>query len=241
MSSARSIHHFAAARIGTRLIEWGFERARMQLLARDNDLPKYLRMDAAPSEDDKRTIMGRLGMAPVRYFDTMTRPLSEPLPEIVTDGFEVLAWDQDRSEEIRMVSTTAFADHWGTAGIDKESWDAWMKQESIRLDLSFIAVDGLAVIAYSANARHKGDTEVHGRHEAWFDSLGTLRERRGRGVATALITASMRAMAAAGFESAGLVVDSANPTGAHGLYTRLGFKVAFRSTMYQHEVKRPTD
>lgn len=223
--------------IGGRLIRWGVARAEDRLRSRQNDLPKFIRMDAAPKEDDKRRIMETLGMTVVRYFDTMNRPLGDDLPTVSTHGFAVVPWDRARAGDAHAVAVAAFRDHWGSAPIDRQTWDAWMGREGTRLDLSFLAMDGESVIGYCVNAHHQGDYEVHGRHEAWVESLGTLREHRGRGVATALLGASMHAMRNAGFEWIGLDVDSANPTGAHGLYTRLGFTVRFRSTMYELEVR----
>ena len=123
-----------------------------------------------------------------------------------------------------------------SAGIDKDGWDSWLSWEATRLDLSVIAKVDDKIVGYSVNSHHKGDNEVHGRHEAWVDSLGTLKEYRKRGIASALLVASMQNMKEAGFESAGLDVDSANPTGAHGLYQRLGFTITFQSTIWERQV-----
>lgn len=222
--------------IGTHLLTWGNQRGAERLLARENDLPKFLRADVAPSEADKQTILEQLDMQVARYFDNMTRPFTSPIPKLVTNGFTIEPYDPARSEDTRYVCVEAFRDHWGSAGIDKAGWEAWLSWESTRLDLSLIAVADGKVVGYSINSHHKGDNEVHGRNEAWVDSLGTLKEYRGRGIATALLVASMQMMRDAGFESAGLDVDSANPTGAHGLYTRLGFEVTFQSTMWERQV-----
>ena len=223
--------------IGTHLLAWADHRAEERLRARQNGLPKYIRADAGGAEDDKRAILGRLGMEIVRYFDNMTRSLAHPIPPTVAEGFTIEPWDRSRSEEVRSVCVEAFRDHWGSAGVTREGWEEWLSSEATRLDLSLIAlVDGV-VVAYAVNAHHQADNEIHGRHEAWVDSLGTLREHRGKGIATALLTESMRRIAAAGFDSVGLDVDSANPTGAHGLYTRLGFEVFYQSAMYQREVR----
>lgn len=222
--------------IGTHLLAWGDHRAEERLRARDVDLPKYIRADAAGAEDDKRAILERLGMAIVRYFDNMTRPLTAPIPDTRTNDFTIESWDPARSEEVRLVCVEAFRDHWGSAGVTREGWEQWIDSDGTRLDLSLVATVDDEIVGYAVNAHHRGDNEIHGRHEAWVDSLGTLREHRGKGIATALLTESMRRMKAAGFDSVGLDVDSANPTGAHGLYTRLGFEVFFQSTMYERQV-----
>ena len=48
---------------------------------------------------------------------------------------------------------------------------------------------------------------------------------RGRGLATALLVRGMIAFRAAGMDAASLGVDTENPTGAVGLYERVGFTV----------------
>ena len=86
------------------------------------------------------------------------------------------------------------------------------------------------------NARYEADDEVTGRRDGWIMTLGTLAEWRGRGVASALISASLDAFAAAGLTHAALGVDSSSPTGAARLYRSLGFETAARSVMYHLDV-----
>jgi ribosomal protein S18 acetylase RimI-like enzyme len=55
-------------------------------------------------------------------------------------------------------------------------------------------------------------------------------------VAPALLAASMGAFRADGMQYAELDVDSENPSGALGLYTRLGYEVVHGSAMYSIEL-----
>ena len=48
--------------------------------------------------------------------------------------------------------------------------------------------------------------------------MGTLREHRGRGLASALLRHVLLEYRAAGYDEASLAVDSENPTGALGIY-----------------------
>jgi ribosomal protein S18 acetylase RimI-like enzyme len=57
-------------------------------------------------------------------------------------------------------------------------------------------------------------------------------------VASALIAASLKTFAAAGFTHAMLGVDADNPTGAHRLYKALGFERERRSITHQIELER---
>jgi ribosomal protein S18 acetylase RimI-like enzyme len=74
--------------------------------------------------------------------------------------------------------------------------------------------------------------ERTGLKVGWIGSLGTRRAWRKRGLASALLVASMRAFQAAGLEYAGLAVDAENPTGALGLYESLGFKPYMRNMTF---------
>jgi ribosomal protein S18 acetylase RimI-like enzyme len=67
------------------------------------------------------------------------------------------------------------------------------------------------------------DFPDRGFRHSWILSLGVIPGHRGRGLASALITLAMRDFVADGMEYAMLDVDSANPTGAYGLYESLGF------------------
>jgi len=73
---------------------------------------------------------------------------------------------------------------------------------------------------------------VRGRRRAWTEDISTRREWRGKGVASALIASSLRQLASLGFDEAVLGVDLDNPTGALGVYERLGYQVVLRVTEY---------
>ncbi|MEY4339879.1 MAG: hypothetical protein RLZ14_1729, partial [Actinomycetota bacterium] len=87
------------------------------------------------------------------------------------------------------------------------------------------------------NKRYEADDKLLGRRDAWIDNLGTLPEWRGRGVATALIAASLHAFTAEGLTHASIGVDSENPSGAARLYRALGFAPVRRSITHQLQVR----
>ena len=108
-----------------------------------------------------------------------------------------------------------------------------MEYSAFRPDLSFAILDGQEVAAFSMNRFDTSQAERTGFKAGWIGSLGTRRAWRQRGLASALLAASMRAFRAAGLEYAGLGVDTQNPTGALGLYEGLGFKPYARSIRFQ--------
>lgn len=85
-------------------------------------------------------------------------------------------------------------------------------------------------------ARYPGTFEVTGRRDGWTNLMGTLEPYRGRGIASALMTHGLRALAAEGLTRAALNVDADSPTGADRPYRRLGFEPIMRWVAYQIEV-----
>ncbi len=62
--------------------------------------------------------------------------------------------------------------------------------------------------------------------------VGTLHRHRGRGLATALLSRVLHLGRGAGYVTASLNVDTANPTGALGIYERAGFRQSYRQDFY---------
>ncbi len=86
--------------------------------------------------------------------------------------------------------------------------------------------------AYALNFVFDADNARRGERTAHVGLLGTRPAWRRRGAAAWLLSASLQAFAAAGYETATLNVDAANPTGALGLYEGLGFEVSKRYVAY---------
>ena len=196
----------------------------------------YLRCHCYEWQDGAAALYRSHGFEAVRWNDELLRPLDNLPLASPPEGVTVAPWDGGREDEIRLVKNAAFADHWGSTPTDAAAWAAWMNGHGIRHDLSFIAVAADRVIGMSLNEHYPADEELTGRKDGWIGSLAVLREWRGRGVASALIARSLEAFAGAGFTHAALGVDSENPTGAAGLYRRLGFEEFARWVTYQLEV-----
>lgn len=111
-----------------------------------------------------------------------------------------------------------------------------MTAHGTRLDVSVMAFAGAELVGISLNDHYPDDEEVTGRRDGWIQSIGVLRSWRGRGVASALIAASLRAFADAGFTHAMLGVDTDSPSAAPRLYRRLGFATVHRSVTFEREV-----
>lgn len=226
--------------LGRTLLEWAVDRATHQLRSSGSDLPKYVRVDNYESVSSAHRLYSSMGFEPIRYFDHLLRPLTDlpAMERTELDGISIRPWSDDHSEEVRQVKNEAFADHWGSTPTSIARWETMLQASTTRKDLSWIAVNHAgAVVGYCINERYEADDAVTGRKEAWIGNVGTLRDHRGRGIATALMIRSLHSFAAAGLDHAILGVDSDNPTGAPRLYRSLGFEPHTRTITHEIQVR----
>jgi mycothiol synthase len=226
------------AGVGRALLAWGVERARQRLRGRTHELPRYIRVNAYDWLDGNHRLFARMGFTPVRWFEELMRPLGELVAVDVPEGVMLQPWPDGRDDEIRAVRNATFADHWGSSVVEPDQWSSLVHGHGGRPDLSVIACDATTgeIVGLCLNHAYPEDEAVTGRREAWIENIGTLRERRGRGLASAMLAWSLDAFATAGFTHALLVVDADNPTGAARLYRNLGFERVRGSIEHQIEV-----
>jgi mycothiol synthase len=175
-----------------------------------------------------------MGFTSVRWFEELLRPLGDLPERRNVDGVRIVAWPDDRDDEIRGVKNIAFADHWGSTPTSEHHWQKMVRGFGGRPDLSLVALDAAgAVVAHCLCKRYPADDELLGRRDGWIDNLGTLPGWRGRGIASALVIDALHRFAADGLTHASIGVDADSPTGAAGLYRSLGFVPQQRSVTHE--------
>lgn len=222
--------------LGTILFRWEMQRATERLRKSPPGLPRYLRTSSWDWIPDAHHLYESHGFVPVRWYEELLMSLEEGVEVEPPRGVAILPWNAGPADEIRQVHNAAFADHWGSTPRDEATWNHELRGHGMRLDLSFVAVAADRVVGYSLNEVYPGDEELLGRRDGWIGTLGVLREWRGRGIASALIAASLDAFRSAGLSHASIGVDTDNPSGAARLYRRLGFRRRHRSVTHQREV-----
>ncbi|GGS87144.1 N-acetyltransferase [Planobispora rosea] len=221
--------------LGRHLLDWGARTAPVLHGRRFPGQPLELHLYADDQNAGMRALTEAAGMAPVRWFRSMTRDLTAELPKVSPpDGLKIVPYGDDLEDAVREVRNAAFTDHWGSVRHTPETWrNGMIGISSFRQESSFVAQDGTgASVGILLTLHFEADTRVTGVREAWIQIIGTLREWRGRGVASALISHALTEFHAQGYRKAGLDVDADNPTGAFGVYTRAGFEVERSSTAY---------
>jgi mycothiol synthase len=250
--------------IGRELLTWGTGRARQMLAASGKDVPARIGVfveDDAPAS--KHRLYERAGFGVRRYYSDLARPLTgpdaAPVPDVeLTGSLRLVPWSTDLDEATRLAHNDAFRDHWGSQPQTREQWQ---QRAGFAPEWSFVVVDDAPdvdallaspdtdpdtaaalrageplVVGYEIAARYTEDFEVRGYSFGYTDMLGARRAYRGRKIALATLAAGMRAFAAEGMQYAALDVDTANPSGAHGLYASLGYVKTTGSRMYSIEL-----
>jgi len=226
--------------IGRALLDWQDARAR-QLLAQDGrDLPARIGAYVDEHLTDRRRLYVAAGFSPKRVFQEMRRPVSAPVPDApLAAGLRMVDWTPDLDDEIRHTHNEAFADHWGSQPLTTGSWRRVLRELEPRWSKIALArtADGAEEVAgYALTSRHEHAWAALGFSEGYTEFVGVRRGYRGRGVARSLLAGVIRALAADGIESAGLDVDTINPSGAHGFYERLGYQRQGAQILYTIEI-----
>jgi mycothiol synthase len=187
-------------------------------------LPIRFHQQVYPIQLEHIEDIARLGFEPWLYVDELRRDLTQPIGEgSLPAAYQLVSASTVAPAELLAVRNDAFRDHRGSQAWTIELWES-RQTESYRADASFAVVRGGEAVAFVKCAVFPHDEDYRGFSEGWIEQVGTKREHRGNGLAAVLIRAAMRVFASDGIEYATLEVDTENPTGAHGLYTRLGFE-----------------
>lgn len=223
--------------IGRALLEWQLERGRHWYRATLQDDFGSLQLTAYVDEtlSAQRRLYERAGLSPLRWYADMTLELGAALPDVqVPAGVRIVPFNRKYSEAVRQAHNEAFAELWGAQPVDAVRWEQQLAHSSARPQWSWVALDGRTseVVGYAINSSYEQDSAARGVSEGWTDRIGVRPGWRGRGIANALLCASMRSFADAGLAAAGLGVDSDSPSGALRLYRRLGYEATETLVMY---------
>ncbi|WP_299165036.1 GNAT family N-acetyltransferase [uncultured Arthrobacter sp.] len=227
--------------IGRAIHDWHLSRARKRL-ADAGVQGGFIRSYVEEMNPGHRALLESSGSTITRWFTEMTRDLSENIPEVDLDPeFEIVTFSDDLSEAVRLAHNEAFQDHWGSEPRDEESWRFTVTHPEFRAEWSLAVVDNSSgeVAAYEIASYDPESKELVGHDEGYTELLGVRRDWRGRRLAPALLAEVMRRFKADGMENAGLGVDTENPSGALGLYERMGYTPTRRSMAFEKQLEQP--
>jgi mycothiol synthase len=217
--------------IGTILLAWGLDRAGILHEATFPDVPGEVECRCLADDSAAGEMLVEAAFEAVRWFFTMEADLADlPDPLALPDGLTSLPYADVDSERVRQAHNTAFGDHWGFVPWSPEMWKQWVDDaRAARPEYSRVLVtaDG-EIAAYVSMQEFEAETAVTGIRTAYVAKVGVLPAWRRRGIASALLSQVLHDCRAAGYPHAALDVDADNPTGALGVYERLGFRTTTR-------------
>jgi ribosomal protein S18 acetylase RimI-like enzyme len=216
--------------LGARLLDWAEDAAVRLHQEHFPGRPLSLSGNSLTHNPDAAALFAARGYQPVRWFHVMSRDLKVPLPDApLAPDVRVVPFSPELSEDARSIRNEAFADHWGSTETSAEAWEHHVTGSTFRPGFSFVAYAGHEPAGFVLSDEYEAYNEVAGGRDLFVDLIGTRRAARGRGIASALLIRALAEARAAGFASGSLVVDADSPTGAVGLYERIGFTVKHTS------------
>ena len=226
--------------VGAALVRWLKRRAAAMHEERQPGTVGEINTSAIDTNTGADELLTGFGFEPCRYFFTMERGFGTPPTELpVPDGLQLVMFDPAYDEPLRLTHNEVFLDHWGATPKDPDSWQTWFTgSRAFRGDLSYLVLDGEEIVSYSLGYEYVADIEATGIREVWVGTVGTRRSHRGRGLAAVTVARLMVEAERTGYQRAALGVDADNPTGALGLYERLGYEVQSRFITYRLPIQR---
>ncbi len=168
-----------------------------------------------------------------RFFNCMIRPIELPLVEHpLPPGMEIRPVEPAHYRAIWDATWEAFKDHWGYTPPTEEMYQVHLTDRFFQPHLWKVAWEGDRVCGVVHNFLDEEENEMYNRKRGYTEDISVGREWRGKGVAKALITESIRMFREMDMDHTWLTVDSENLSGAHRLYELLGYTVVEDQTSY---------
>lgn len=213
------------------MFDWGIDRGSAIAAAHDHP-DRRLNAWATLGTERAARIESR-GFKPFAWSAVMVRDHLDDLPVApLPAGLELRPVEPAHWRRIWEADIEAFRDHRFFIEQTETDWERFIDEAKQGTALWQVAWDGDDVVGQVRTRSSEEEIARLGRRRAWTEDISTRREWRGRGVASALITSSLGQLATLGYTEAALGVDLDNPTGALGVYERLGYEVVLRGADY---------
>lgn len=179
-----------------------------------------------PVDDSVVAWLQASGYRIARFEASMVRPnlddiLDLPLP----DGVEVRPAVADQLRTIWEAQLAAFAGSFGQQEPKEEHWFEFRDDPIADPTMWKVAWVGDEVVGQIRSFINQQENESLSRLRGYTESISTRADWRGRGLASALLAASLREVRDRGMTEAALGVDTENPADAFAIYSRLGFQL----------------
>ncbi len=228
--------------LGSELIAWSEQAAIVLHEQRHPGGPLSLTGECLLTNAAAMDLYAGRGYEAVRWFHLMECDLSAGLPAELPQppaGLTIAGFRSSRSADAHLVRNEAFRDHWESTDLSEEEWERSIGLQAFRPGYSFVGYDGDEPVAMIITQEYEAYNNTIGGRDLYISTVGTRRAARGHGVASAMVVKALGAAIADGFKSASLNVDADSPTGAVGIYERLGFKVTNTAVAQRKQLIAP--
>lgn len=210
--------------LGRALLAPGERHARAHVPPEATALPGAWQVEASSQESGAVALFRQSGYVPVRYAYDMTRDLAEPVPSLpLPPGIEIRPARPEHFRAIWEAEHEAFQHNWGYTPWTEEGYQRFLRYPHYDPGLWRIAWDGDRVAGMVLSFINLEENAALGRSRGYTEDIAVRRPWRHRGIASALLADSLRALQEQGLAEAALGVDAENPQ-ALALYERLGFQ-----------------
>jgi mycothiol synthase len=220
--------------IGGALLSANLARAGQRAADESFEGPIEAATGAEEHEIGARALLDAAGFSIVRHFFLMRRADLADIPDVpLPDGLELRRVVPAVHRTIFEAEEEAFRDHWGARDHGEDAFRRTYGTPELDTDLWVVAWDGDEVAGVVQTWIWGTENETLGVRRGWLEHISVRRPWRRRGLAHAMTARALTRLREAGMDDAMLGVDSENPSGALGLYERLGFEVQSRSSAYR--------
>jgi mycothiol synthase len=209
--------------IGSRLFDLVDERAAVLLTGGGR-----LQQSVSDTDPVAARMLRARGFERVRSFRHMQVDLDEGAPSVdPPEGIEIRPIDPERDlRTVQEIMDDAFRDEWGYQEIP---FDEWRTRNVEARDYE----PSLWLLATDDGEPAGALTGVVSGDRGWVIELAVRARSRGRGIGSAMLRRSFASFAERGLPRVMLNVDSENPTGAVGVYERVGMRAVRGWDIYE--------
>jgi len=219
---------------GRALLAHGEAHARAHVAPEDAVLPGTWQTEASSLEAGAQVLYRTSGYIPVRYASSMTRSLAEPIPSLpIPSPLEIRPVRPEHLRAIWEAERVAFQDAWGYSAWPEVNYLRFLRFPHYDPSLWRVAWDADQVAGMVLSYVNVDENVAFGRSRGYTEDIAVRRPWRRRGLASALLAESLRALQACGLSEAALGVDAENSNHALALYERLGFRIASEWITYR--------
>jgi mycothiol synthase len=212
--------------IGRAMLRHNEARLRDVAAKHPNVTPKLFGSEGVEADPGNGALMRSEGYEVARYWFDMVAPTLDGLvPAPMPEGLEIRPASREQHRALWDAANEAFRDEWGHSEPTEEDWKRF-QAEPHNADPRYwrIGWDGGQIAGQVWTLVPAEENAEYGRSRVHVESVSVRRHWRRRGLARALLSASLVHAREDGFTSASLGVDATSLTGATDLYRSLGFE-----------------